>query len=92
MDKSIPKYGQKFFCVATFSETWQRRLARVKGKGKGKAIPLQAWTGPEGCSRLRLPIENWTHVYINLFTGKSPYYHLLKYLLFLLKHPVYYLV
>jgi hypothetical protein len=24
-------------------------------KGKGKAIPLQAWTGPEGYRRLRLP-------------------------------------
>ena len=24
------------------------------GKGKGKAIPLQAWTGPEGSRRLRL--------------------------------------
>ena len=24
-------------------------------KGKGKAIPLQAWTGPEGFTRLRLP-------------------------------------
>ena len=24
-------------------------------KKKGKAIPLQAWTGPEGSSRLRLP-------------------------------------
>jgi len=23
--------------------------------GKGKAIPLQAWTGPEGSSRMRLP-------------------------------------
>jgi len=22
---------------------------------KGKAIPLQAWTGPEGSKRLRLP-------------------------------------
>jgi len=22
---------------------------------KGKAIPLQAWTGPEGSSRLRFP-------------------------------------
>ena len=21
---------------------------------KGKAVPLQAWTGPEGCRRLRL--------------------------------------
>ena len=26
---------------------------------------------------------------MNLFTQSSPYYHLLKYLLFLLKHPVY---
>jgi len=25
------------------------------GKGKGKTIPLQAWTGPEGSRRLRLP-------------------------------------
>jgi hypothetical protein len=23
--------------------------------GKGKAIPLQAWTGPRGSRRLRLP-------------------------------------
>jgi len=29
--------------------------SRVKGKGKGKAIPLQAWTRPEGSRRLRLP-------------------------------------
>ena len=28
-------------------------------------------------------------VYMSLFTPNSPYYHLLKYLLFLLKHPVY---
>jgi hypothetical protein len=28
---------------------------KVKGKKKGKAIPLQAWTGPEGSRRLRLP-------------------------------------
>jgi len=26
-----------------------------KGKGKDKAIPLQAWTGPEGSRKLRLP-------------------------------------
>jgi hypothetical protein len=24
-------------------------------KGKGKAIPLQAWTGPEGSRRMRFP-------------------------------------
>jgi len=26
----------------------------LKGKGKGKAITLQAWRGPEGSRRLRL--------------------------------------
>jgi len=26
-----------------------------KVKGKGKAIPLQTWTGPKGSRRLRLP-------------------------------------
>jgi hypothetical protein len=25
------------------------------GKGKGKSIPLEAWTGLEGSRRLRLP-------------------------------------
>jgi hypothetical protein len=30
---------------------------KVKGKGKGKAIPLQAGTGPEGSERLRLQIS-----------------------------------
>jgi len=36
------------------------------------------------------PIENWTHVYsMNLLTRNSPHYHIPKYLLFLLKHPVY---
>jgi hypothetical protein len=28
---------------------------------KGKAIPLQTWTGPEGSRRLRLPDFNRTH-------------------------------
>jgi hypothetical protein len=27
----------------------------VKGKGKGKATPLQAWRGPEGSRGLRFP-------------------------------------
>ena len=44
---------------------------------------------PTSNSCIFTPIENWTHVYKNLFTRNSPYYHLLKYLLFLLKHPVY---
>ena len=44
---------------------------------------------PSSNSCILTPTENWTHVYMNLFTGNSPYYHLLKYLLSLLKHPVY---
>ena len=39
-------------------------------------------------SCISTPIENWTHVYMNLFTPNSPYYQLLKYLLYPLKHPV----
>jgi hypothetical protein len=45
---------------------------------------------PNSNSCISTPIENWTRVYMNLFTRNSPYYHLLKYLLFLLKHPVYF--
>ena len=26
-----------------------------KGKGKGKAVPLQAWSGPEGSRKLEFP-------------------------------------
>ena len=27
----------------------------VKGKGKGKAVSFQAWSGPEGSRKLRFP-------------------------------------
>jgi len=27
----------------------------TKGKGKGKAVPLQAWSDPEGSRKLRFP-------------------------------------
>ena len=30
---------------------WENNSKRVKGK----SIPLQAWIGPKGCKRLRLP-------------------------------------
>jgi hypothetical protein len=29
--------------------------SHVEGKAKGKAIPLQVWTGPEDSRRLRFP-------------------------------------
>jgi hypothetical protein len=31
------------------------KVVKVKVKVKGKAIPLQAWTGPEDSRSLRLP-------------------------------------
>jgi hypothetical protein len=30
-------------------------VTRQKVKGKGKAVPLQAWSGPEGSRKLRFP-------------------------------------
>jgi hypothetical protein len=30
-------------------------LIASNGKGKGKAVPLQAWSGPEGSNKLRFP-------------------------------------
>jgi len=34
------------------------------GKGKGKDIPIRAWTAPNGCSRMRLPdfLDNLRHI------------------------------
>jgi len=34
--------------------SFRARIVR-KGKGKGKAVPLQAWSGPEGSRKLRFP-------------------------------------
>jgi hypothetical protein len=36
----------------TIYETWKSKL---RGKSKGKAIPLQAYTGLENSRRLRFP-------------------------------------
>jgi hypothetical protein len=45
------------------------------------------YMAPSNCC-ISTRIENCTHVNMNLFTQNSPCYHLLKQLLFLLKHPV----
>ena len=47
-------FANKFLSVVTF-EREIFKLEMTINKGKGKAIPLQAWTGPEGSRRLRLP-------------------------------------
>ena len=28
---------------------------KINSKGKGKAVPLQAWSGPQGSRKLRFP-------------------------------------
>jgi hypothetical protein len=43
-----------FVNVARYKKEFKIHLW-VKGNGKGKAIPLQAWTVPECSRRLRLP-------------------------------------
>ena len=30
-------------------------VSYTMGKGKGKSVPLQAWSGPEGSRKLRFP-------------------------------------
>ena len=39
----------QYFCVALT----KRQL--LVGKGEGKAVPLQAWSDPEGSRKLRFP-------------------------------------
>ena len=31
------------------------KCVNIKYKGKGKAVPLQAWSGPEGSRKLSFP-------------------------------------
>jgi len=37
--------------VQVFFTPW----SKCRDTGKGKAVPLQAWSGPEGSRKLRLP-------------------------------------
>jgi hypothetical protein len=30
-------------------------IVHIKGRGKGTAVPLQDWNGPEGSTKLRFP-------------------------------------
>jgi len=42
--------------AALFGTSWFRTVQQTyTSKVKGKAIPLQAWTGPEGSRRVRFP-------------------------------------
>jgi hypothetical protein len=50
---TIPKRVRCFRLDADATESYKCIAAQFEGKGK--AIPLQALTGPEGSRRLRLP-------------------------------------
>jgi hypothetical protein len=41
--------------VNTYKQKWNSDTSIFYLNIKGKAIPLQAWTGPEGSRSLRLP-------------------------------------
>ena len=45
----------RLMCVFNIESSGKHHCNPFKGKGKGKAIPLQAWTGPEGSRKLRFP-------------------------------------
>ena len=51
--------GMRYLCIILFSVGECRENRRGEGRtsldGTGTAVPLQAWTGPEGSSRLRPP-------------------------------------
>jgi len=42
-------------CRSLTCERTTRTWVSISRQGKGKAIPLQVWTGPEVCRSLRLP-------------------------------------
>jgi hypothetical protein len=50
----VQNYVHKFSTEPNAFCRWCIGVVGVN-KGKGKAIPLQAWTGSEGSRRLRLP-------------------------------------
>jgi hypothetical protein len=56
---------------------------------QSKEHPPSDLNAPNSNSCIYKHIENRTQVYMNFCTRNSRHYHILKYLLFLLKHPVY---
>jgi len=52
--RNLLRYGDKLTRSCFSGDMWQKECRKISLK-KGAAIPLQAWTGPEGSRRLRLP-------------------------------------
>ena len=57
MNKNIENGTKfKYCCLSNFTnKKFSNIIKRLKGKGKGKAFPLQAWTGPEGSQEVKVP-------------------------------------
>ena len=51
----ITGYPIKYSTVLWLPELQIRRGRKVQTQVKGKAVPLQAWSGPEGSRKLRFP-------------------------------------
>jgi hypothetical protein len=43
------------YTIRTIRENTEAALTASKDTGKGKAVPLQAWSGPEGSRNLKFP-------------------------------------
>ena len=50
---ALRKFAKRKPSLAT--ATLQYRYCHCAGTGEGKAVPLQAWSGPEGSRKLRFP-------------------------------------
>jgi len=57
--KEKPFHNAHFFQHKSHADSNLHHIMKISPfPGKGKAVPLQAWTGPEGSRRLRLPDFN----------------------------------
>jgi hypothetical protein len=52
---AVKKWEEQHIAYVEVLPTLNLILQQCKGKGKGKAVPLQAWSGPEGSRKLRFP-------------------------------------
>jgi len=58
MEENLPVLRvvqEDFFFFLGINSSWLQHLSPKVGEGKGKAVPLQAWSGPEGFRKLRFP-------------------------------------
>jgi len=57
LDQQICIYNRRTSRTTRRSESEGRHVENCihTRKGKGKAVPLQAWTGPEGSEEIKVP-------------------------------------